>query len=338
MTIAKNLIDLRVWLSDFEYNLPKKLIAQYPLKERDRAKLLILDRTTGKIEHKTFKDIISYLKPSDLLVLNTTKVIPARLFGRRATGGRVEILLIRKEKSWLALARPSRRIHPGEEISFEKGLKGIIGRRRDDGKWEIEFNNDSLIWEIGKPPLPPYIRREAEDIDKEAYQTVYAKEEGSVAAPTAGLHFTRSLLKEIKEKGIDIAHINLHIGPGTFKPIKTERIEEHRMEEEYYEIKGEVFKKIEKARRVVAVGTSVVRALEEASRKRSLKGWAELFIYPGYRFQVVDALITNFHLPASTPLLLVCSFADRELIYKAYKEAIRREYRFLSYGDAMLIL
>lgn len=328
-----------MWLSDFEYSLPKKLIAQYPLKERDKAKLLILERATGRIEHKIFKDIVSYLKPSDLLVLNTTKVIPARLFGRRPTGGRVEILLIRRrENGWLALARPSRKIHPGEEITFERGLKGKIEKRMDDGKWEIEFNNESLIWEIGKTPLPPYIKRKAEDRDKEAYQTVYAREEGSVAAPTAGLHFTENLLKEIKGKGIDIAHITLHIGPGTFKPIKTRRIEEHRMEPEYYEIEEEVFKRIEKAKRVVAVGTSVVRALEQASRKGSLKGWADLFIYPGYRFKRVDVLITNFHLPASTPLLLVSGFANRELIYKAYQEAIKREYRFLSYGDAMLIL
>lgn len=327
-------------LSDFDYYLPKELIAQYPLRERDNAKLLIVDRKKKTIGHAVFKDIASYFNKGDLLVLNDTKVSACRLIGRRITGGRVEVLLLKRNEGlqFEAMIKPAR-VKLEEEIFFNGGSV----RAKVLGRQKLEFNAKTPedVYKLGVMPLPPYIKREVEGLDFEHYQTIYARNEGAVASPTAGLHFTKGLLSCIKEKGIDIAFVTLHVGIGTFKPVICEDITCHKMEAESFEISDSVCKQIDKAKksgkRIMAVGTTSLRTLETyAKGKRS--GSTDLFIYPGYDFKIADSLITNFHLPKTTLFMLVCAFAGNELIKKAYQEAIDKKYRFYSYGDAMVIL
>ncbi len=327
-------------LSDFDYNLPKDLIAQYPLKERSRARLLFLKRQTGEIEHSIFSDLADYLIRGDLLVLNDTKVLPARLIGRRVTGGRVEVLILAKKQglTFSGLIRPSR-LKLGEKVIFNNGKiqAELIAKN------EIKFfaKNINEIYSHGVMPLPPYIKRQSQDQDRIDYQTVYAKADGSVASPTAGLHFTTKLLGDIKSCGINIAYITLHIGQSTFKPVKAEDITKHEMGAEYFKVPAESARLIQdtrlRASRVIAVGTTSLRALETcASGKR--EGDTDLFIYPGYKFKMTDGLLTNFHLPKTTLFILACAFAGEKLLKKAYQEAIAEKYRFYSYGDAMLII
>ncbi|MBI5328733.1 MAG: tRNA preQ1(34) S-adenosylmethionine ribosyltransferase-isomerase QueA [Deltaproteobacteria bacterium] len=359
-------------LEDFNYHLPKELIAQIPCERRDKSKLMILHRKDGTVEHKVFSELTDYLKPGDVLVLNNTKVIPARLFGNKTTGGAVEVLLIQKsevrglpsnasiegQKSevWNCLINPSKSLKKNAEIIFEHGLKAKIAERMTDGEWLIELyaeiEIDKAIEKIGIMPLPPYIKRgkgqgaRSKELDIERYQTVFAKEKGAIAAPTAGLHFTDELLKKIQELGVQIFYITLHTGLGTFKPVKTENITKHKMEPEYYKVAAATFKAIKKAkhenRRIIAVGSTVAKTLEAIVRcgweKPILSGYTNLFIYPGYKFNAADALITNFHLPKSTLLMLVSALAGQDFIKKAYQEAIKQSYRFFSYGDAMMII
>ncbi|MBI3397621.1 MAG: tRNA preQ1(34) S-adenosylmethionine ribosyltransferase-isomerase QueA [Deltaproteobacteria bacterium] len=362
-------------LEDFNYPLTKELIAQFPCKKRDESRLMILHKKNGAIEHRTFFELTEYLKAGDVLVLNNTKVIPARLFGRKTTGGIVEVLLLqksevisRRSEVWNCLINPARGLKKGSEIAFEHGLRATVIEKKADGNWIVELHTDrdidDAIENIGKMPLPPYIKREMGDnaaamIDSERYQTVFAKNKGAIAAPTGGLHFTNELLKKIRELGAEIFYITLHTGLGTFKPVKADNIIEHKMEPEYYNIDPAVFEAIKYAkmekRRIVAVGSTATRALETMVNPPSppfakggmggfgwempiLSGTTDLFIYPGYRFNAVDALITNFHLPKSTLLMLVAAFAGRDSIMEAYKEAVRHGYRFFSYGDAMLIV
>ena len=328
-------------LTDFDYNLPKELIAQYPLQERDSAKLLVLNRAQQTIEHRLFRDIPEYLNKDDLLVLNNVKVLRARLKGSRLSGGKVEILLLR-HKSGLtfdALIKPSR-IKTGEKIIFNGNkTSGIISAKN-----EITFQAQGLdtIYSLGTMPLPPYIKRPPQDSDNIYYQTVYAKEGGAIASPTAGLHFTEGLLRKIGSSGINIAYITLHVGYSTFRPVKCEDVALHRMEPEYFNIPDEALKLIDNAarnkRRIFAVGTTSLRALETYSIHGLRRGYTDLFIYPGYRFNMADCLLTNFHLPRTTLFMLVCAFAGMELAKEAYQEAIEHKYRFYSYGDAMLII
>lgn len=344
-------------VKEWYYSLPVDLIAQYPTDERDSSRLMILNRKSQEWRHSRFEHLPNYLQPGDLLILNNTKVIPARLIGHKANRhGEVEVLLV-KEISygcWETLVKPSKKVPINTQIVFGKGdLEGIVTAICGLGRRVIEFfANGSLdvkLKQYGMVPLPPYIKREpchSQEQDQVRYQTVYARIEGAVAAPTAGLHFTERLLEKIKERGIQILYLTLHIGPGTFRLIKTTSVEEHRVEPEYYKIESETADIIDQAkeeeRRVVAVGTSVTKALEATIalpyQQRHLEGWTDLFIYPGHRFRVVDSLITNFHLPNSTPLALVSAFAGQELILKAYQAAIEERYRFYSYGDAMLII
>ena len=327
-------------LSDFDYNLPKELIAQYPLKERDTARLLVLDRATGSLRHQIFKDIVGYLSKDDLLVLNDTKVIPARLYGKRATGGKVEVLLLKRNNglTFDALIKPGR-VRLREKIIFNG--KKITGELT--AKNEISFSAKDIdeIYGTGVMPLPPYIKREAEEADSVSYQTVYAKHDGSVAAPTAGLHFTQGLLSEVKSRGVNIGYLTLHVGHATFKPVKAEDITQHRMDEEYFQVPDNMPALIKETRaensKVIAVGTTSCRTLE-AYAAGAKEGFTDLFIYPGYKFKLVDCLLTNFHLPRTTLFMLVCAFAGEKLIKKAYQEAIDKKYRFYSYGDAMLII
>lgn len=334
-------------LSDFDYDLPPDLIAQEPSEQRDGSRLLHLEKPSGNLRHLLFRDIVSLLNAGDLLVLNDTKVIPARIFGRRATGGKVEFLLIRKVEGnrWESLLNPSNRIREEETIVFDGGMSCEIRGRREHGKWVVEFaaGIEEYLRQFGAPPLPPYIKRGegARLSDVERYQTVYAEKEGAIAAPTAGLHFTKPLLEMIEKSGVEIVSVTLHVGPGTFKPIKVDRIEDHRMDSEYYEIGEETARKIDAARkekrRIIAVGTTSCRTIESYAASGERSGWSDLYIYPPRSFALTGGLITNFHLPKSTLLLLVCAFAGREKIFVAYKEAIRRRYRFYSYGDAMFI-
>ena len=327
-------------LSDFDYNLPKELIAQYPLKERDTSRLLVLHRKEAKIEHCIFKDITGYFKKDDLLVLNDTKVLASRLIGRRLSGGRVEVLLV-KEKNNLnfdALIKPAR-LKIGEEIKFNGGsLSGKIISRN-----EIAFDakNIESVYRLGVMPLPPYIKREPQDSDNEYYQTVYAKKEGAIASPTAGRHFTNELLNRISGIGVNIAYITLHVGPATFLPVKDEDAARHKMGRERFSISPEAAILIDKARadkkRIFAVGTTSCRALETYAQGKS-QGETDLFIYPGYKFKAVDCLITNFHLPKTTLFMLVSAFCGQELVKRVYQEAIDKKYRFYSYGDAMLVI
>ncbi len=341
-------------VSDFDYHLPPELIAKFPAEPRDSARLLVLHRKSGKLEHRIFRDIVEYLREGDVLILNDTKVIPARLFGRLPSGGKIELLLTRQisPNIWEVMAKPARKLKEGREIIFDDELKGVVKGYAGKGKRLIEFKLPESksfmekLEEIGHIPLPPYIEREERPEDREKYQTVFAKREGAVAAPTAGLHFTEDLLKKLSDKGIIIRTVTLHVGPGTFKPVKVENVEEHEMDYEVYNVPPETAEEVNKAksegRRIVAVGTTVVRTLESAADEsgtvKAGEGSTNLFIYPGYRFKVVDVLITNFHLPRSTLIMLVSAFAGREKVLNAYREAVKMGYRFYSYGDAMLIL
>ncbi|MEO2065809.1 MAG: tRNA preQ1(34) S-adenosylmethionine ribosyltransferase-isomerase QueA [Desulfurobacteriaceae bacterium] len=340
-------------VSEFDYTLPKELIAKFPAEPRDSSRLMVLNRRTGEIEHRIFRDIKEYLKEGDVLVLNNTKVIPARLYGELPTGGKVEILLIRQVEPsvWEIMSKPARKLKPGRKVIFSPELTAEVVGYLGEGRRLLRFSYPEsmdfmeILSRIGHVPLPPYVEREERPEDREKYQTVFAKEEGSVAAPTAGLHFTPELLKELEERGVIIKTVTLHVGPGTFKPVKVERVEEHKMDYETYTVPEETAEEINRAkeegRRVIAVGTTVVRTLEsvasEGGTVKSGEGITNLFIYPGYRFKVIDALITNFHLPRSTLLMLVCAFAGKEKVLNAYREAIKEGYRFYSFGDAMFI-
>ena len=339
-------------VKDFDYELPKELIAQDPLLDRSASRLLMLDRGTGNIRHGSFKDIVGELKCGDCLVINNTRVIPARLFGvKEETGAVIEVLLLKRKKDdiWETLVKPGKKARPGTEISFGDGLlKGTVTDVVEDGNRLIQFSYEGIFEEIldelGQMPLPPYITHPLKD--KNRYQTVYAKHDGSAAAPTAGLHFTEELLEEIRAKGVEIVNVTLHVGLGTFRPVKEEVVEEHRMHSEFFRIEEEEAKKINRAkaesRRVIAVGTTSCRTLEAASDERGFvtagSGWTEIFIYPGYRFKCIDGLVTNFHLPQSTLLMLVSALAGREQVLEAYKEAVKERYRFFSFGDAMLVI
>jgi len=333
-------------LSDFDYNLPEELIAQYPADKRDESRLLVLDRKSGKIEHTVFKDIINYLSPSDLLVLNDTLVFPARLIGRKKkTGGKVEVFLLREisQNRWEIIPHSAFRNPNSVDVVFGDGeLECRIFER--EAIFECNGDIYKMLEKYGKVPLPPYIKREANpSLDYERYQTVYAENRGAVAAPTAGLHFTKELLSNIEKKGVETAKVTLHVGYGTFKPVKAENIKEHKIEPEYYEIKESEAIKINNAvksgKRIVAVGTTTVRTLESFTGEiNAQNGYTSLFIYNGFNFRVTKSLLTNFHLPKSTLLMLVCAFAGRDMILYAYGEAIKKGYRFYSYGDAMLIV
>lgn len=335
----------------FDYDLPEELIAQDPLEDRSSSRLMVLDKKTGDIEHKIFRDVVDYLQPGDCLVLNNTKVIPARLFGvKEGTEAKIEILLLKRKENdiWETLVKPGKKCKPGVKISFGEGLlTGEVLEVVEDGNRLIQFHYDGIFEEIldqlGRMPLPPYITHQLKD--KNRYQTVYAKYDGSAAAPTAGLHFTPELLQQIRDMGIDIAEVTLHVGLGTFRPVKVDTIEEHHMHSEFYRIEQSEADKINRAKanghRVIAVGTTSTRTLESAAEEdgtlREKSGWTDIFIYPGYKFKVIDALITNFHLPQSTLVMLVSALAGREHILAAYKKAVEEKYRFFSFGDAMLI-
>ena len=340
-------------LTDYDYDLPEALIAQQPRLQRDASRLMVINRRTREIRHAQFSKIGEFLPDRALLVLNNTKVIPARLIGAKLpTGGKIELLLIRPkgEKIWEALVRPSRRVSRGSRLVFGQGeLTAQIREKTEDGVCIVRFTYDgdfqSILKNVGRIPLPPYIKREPEAGDRERYQCVYASTEGAVAAPTAGLHFTQALLDGLKRDGFGSAALTLHVGLGTFQPVKAEEIEDHKLHEEYFDIPkttaDQLNAEIEQGRKVVAVGTTSVRALEAVAsdgRISPYRGFTDIFIYPGYQFKAVDALITNFHLPQSTLLMLVSAFAGREFILEAYRQAIARKYRFYSYGDAMLIL
>ena len=337
-------------VTDFDYNLPEELIAQVPIKNRDESRLMVLDKETGSIEHKQFKDIIEYLNPGDCLVRNNTKVIPARLYGKKETGANVEFVLLKNFEGdiWEAMVRPGNKLHEGAKVIFGDGLlRAEILSTLEDGTRKVKFYYDGIFNEIldkiGLMPLPPYIHESLSDNDR--YQTVYAKYEGSAAAPTAGLHFTPELLKRIEEKGIKIANVTLHVGIGTFRPVKEENVEEHHMHTEHYYIKEEDAEKINTAKfsghKVIAVGTTSCRTLEtiadEKGFVKACEGDTGIYIYPGYKFKCLDGLITNFHLPQSTLLMLVSALAGREHILNAYNEAVKEKYRFFSFGDAMFI-
>ena len=340
-------------LTDYDYDLPETLIAQQPCQQRDGSRLMVLDRQTRKIHHTQFSQIGDFLPTGSLLVLNNTKVIPARLIGRKLpTGGKIELLLTRQKgtHTWEALIKPGRRVTHGTRIVFGEGLlTGKVLAKSALGLYTVRFKYDGdfedILAQVGKVPLPPYIKREPSRTDKEEYQCVYAKEAGAIAAPTAGLHFTLGLLDKLKRGGIDRASLTLHVGLGTFQPVKVEDIEMHKMHSEYFELSQTSASQINvvkgEGRKIVAVGTTSVRALETVASDCSVdsyQGYTDIFIYPGFRFKVVDALVTNFHLPKSTLLMLISAFAGHEFIFEAYQEAIAQKYRFYSYGDAMLIL
>lgn len=330
-------------ISEFSYHLPQELIAQFPLENRGEARLLLLERRTGKIFHYMFYEIKTFFDDGDVLLLNNTKVFKARLKGKKETGGSVEILLIKKIEGdiWEAMLSHSRRIRVNTKIFLDNDIYAII-KEKVSTRCRLEFNSsvEKIIKKYGIVPLPHYIKRHTITGDEEYYQTIFAKKQGSIAAPTAGLHFTENILKDITKRGVSIAEITLHVGPGTFKAIRSANIEDHIMEAEYFEIPRGVVEIINDAKRIYGVGTSVCRAMESIVLKKAKEycGSTDLFIYPGYKFKIIDCLITNFHLPCSTPLLLACAFASKDLIFNAYKEAIKKKYRFLSYGDAMLIL
>ncbi|MBK3332196.1 tRNA preQ1(34) S-adenosylmethionine ribosyltransferase-isomerase QueA [Persephonella atlantica] len=334
-------------LSDFDYYLPQELIAKYPVQPRDSCRLMVLDRKNKTISHRIFREITDYLREGDILVLNDTKVIPARLLGRKKTGAKIEVFLLKqiKENLWEALIKNVKRLKEGQEIIIGEGFSAELIEKKEDGKAVVKLLSDDVnrdIHRYGHIPLPPYINREDRDIDRELYQTVFAKKEGAVASPTAGLHFTEELLKKLEKMGIKKAFVTLHVGLGTFQPIKVEDITKHKMHEEFYQIPEETVNLIKqtkkKGNRVIAVGTTVVRALETYGKTGKTEGMSNIFIYPPFDFKIVDTLITNFHLPKSTLILLVSAFAGKEFILKAYNEAVKKRYRFFSYGDAMLIL
>ena len=337
-------------VSEFNYNLPEELIAQTPLEKRDESRLMILDRKKETIEHKKFKDIIEYLEPGDVLVRNNTKVIPARLYGKKTTGANVEFLLLNNIEGdiWECIVRPGNKLHVGTRVIFGDGLlKADILDIMPGGTRKVEFHYEGIFNEIldkiGLMPLPPYIHEELKQKDR--YQTVYAKYDGSAAAPTAGLHFTPELLKKLEEKGVIIANVTLHVGIGTFRPVKEETVENHEMHPEHYYIKQEDVEKINQAKkngkRVISVGTTSCRVLEtiadENGMVKETEGDTQIFIYPGYKFKCLDGLITNFHLPQSTLLMLVSALAGKDFIMSAYEEAVKEKYRFFSFGDAMFI-
>ena len=338
-------------LSEFDYHLPEELIAQTPLKKRDTSRLMVLDRKNETIEDKHFYDILDYLKPGDVLVRNNTKVIPARLYGvKEETGANVEFLLLKRVDGdiWEVMVKPGRKLMPGVRVEFGNGLlKAKILEKFEDGNRKVKFEYNGIfneiLNEIGLMPLPPYIHEKLKEKDR--YQTVYAKYEGSAAAPTAGLHFTDELFKKLKEKGVEVANVTLHVGIGTFRPVKVENIEEHDMHSEHFYIKAEDAEKINKAKReghrVIAVGTTSCRVLESVADDngyvKEVEGDTNIFIYPGYKFKCLDALITNFHLPESTLIMLVSALAGKDFIMQAYEEAVKEQYKFFSFGDAMFI-
>ena len=337
---------------DFYYELPQELIAQDPLEDRSSSRLLVLDKKTGDIQHHIFREIVNYLNLGDCLVINDTKVIPARLIGaKEETGAKIEVLLLKRGQNdvWETLVKPGRKAKPGTRISFGDGLlKGEVIDVVDEGNRLIRFEYEGIFEEIldrlGQMPLPPYITHQLRDKDR--YNTVYAAHSGSAAAPTAGLHFTPELLEEIGRKGVDIARVTLHVGLGTFRPVKVEEVENHHMHSEFYMIDEEAAEKINRAKeqggRVICVGTTSCRTVESAAdeegRLKACSGWTEIFIYPGYQFKVLDGLITNFHLPESTLIMLVSALAGREHVLDAYEEAVKERYRFFSFGDAMLVI
>lgn len=339
-------------LQDYDYELPQELIAQDPLSKRDSSRLMVVDRRTGAVKHKIFRDILDYLHEGDCLVINNTKVIPARLMGtKEETGAAIEVLLLkrRQDNVWETLVKPGKKARPGAVISFGDGLlRGRVVDVVEEGNRLIQFEYEGIFEEIldqlGQMPLPPYITHRLED--KNRYQTVYAKHDGSAAAPTAGLHFTKELLRQIQEKGVAIASVTLHVGLGTFRPVKVDNILEHHMHSEFYQIEEEDAALINETKqsggRVISVGTTSTRTLESVADAdgflKAGSGWTDIFIYPGYTFKCVDALITNFHLPESTLLMLVSAFSDREKILAAYQEAVKERYRFFSFGDAMFIV
>ena len=337
--------------SDFDYELPEELIAQHPAAQRDQSRLLVMDKYTGAVEHRVFRDIVDYLHAGDVLVLNNTKVIPARIFGVKEGGtAKIEVLLLKRDddlpNTWEVLVHPGKRAKVGTVIDFGEGrLKGEVIANTSAGR-KVTFHFDGIFEEIleelGTMPLPPYIHEQLEDQNR--YQTVYAKVDGSAAAPTAGLHFTTELLETLRQNGVEIEEVLLHVGLGTFKPVSEEDIEDHEMHSEYYEISQETADRINKAkaegRRIISVGTTSTRALESAAKDGRLQagsGWTNIFIYPGYKWQIIDGLITNFHLPKSTLMMLVSALSMREHILAAYKEAVAQRYRFFSFGDAMFI-
>ncbi len=337
-------------VSEFNYELPEELIAQVPLEKRDESRLMILNKNKNTIEHKLFKDIIDYLNPGDVLVRNNTKVIPARIYGKKQTGAKVEFLLLKniERDIWETIVRPGNKLHIGSRVIFGNGLlEAEVLEVMQGGTRKVKFYYrgifNEILDKIGLMPLPPYIHEELEKKDR--YQTVYAKNEGSAAAPTAGLHFTKELINKVKKKGIEIANVTLHVGIGTFRPVKVNKVEEHEMHSEHFYIKKEDVDKINKAKqngnRVIAVGTTSCRVLEtiadENGRVKQTQADTKIFIYPGYKFKCIDGLITNFHLPESTLLMLVSALAGREYIIDAYKQAIKQKYRFFSFGDAMFI-
>ncbi|MCK9430453.1 MAG: tRNA preQ1(34) S-adenosylmethionine ribosyltransferase-isomerase QueA [Candidatus Omnitrophica bacterium] len=327
-------------LSEFDYPLPKELIAQYPLEKREDARLMVVDRKTGKITHAVFNDVGSFFKQKDLLVLNDTKVLHCRLMGKKTTGGRVEILLTRRlnGSTFSCLVQPSR-TKIGEKILFAEGkISGALSAR---GQISFKQPDADVIYNYGVVPLPPYIKREPVDSDKVYYQTVYAKNEGALASPTAGLHFTEKMLADLPLQGIQLAYVTLHVGLGTFRPVRCENILEHKMEPEYFQVPDEAIAKLKQAKedhgKIIAVGTTALRTLETYADGRK-EGNTDLFIYPGYKFKLVDCLLTNFHLPMTTLFMLVCAFGGEKLMKQAYQEAVEKQYRFYSYGDAMLII
>lgn len=339
-------------VTDFNYNLPEELIAQTPIEKRDESRLMVLNRDKRTIEHKVFKNIIEYLKPGDVLVRNNTKVIPARIYGKKETGANVEFLLLNNIEGdiWESIVRPGNKLHVGTKVIFGDGiLKAEVLEIMQGGTRKVKFEYDGIFNEIldkiGLMPLPPYIHEELKERDR--YQTVYAKYNGSAAAPTAGLHFTDELLEKLEQKGVIIANVTLHVGIGTFRPVKEETVEAHKMHSEHFYIKQEDVDKINKAkeegRRVIAVGTTSCRVLESVADEKTgkvkqIEDDTQIFIYPGYKFKCIDGLITNFHLPQSTLLMLVSALADKEFILQAYNEAVKERYRFFSFGDAMLII
>lgn len=336
---------------EFDYNLPEELIAQTPLEKRDESRLLVVDRKNGKIEHNHFKNIFSYLEKGDVLVLNDTKVLPARLLGRKEeTNAHIELLMLKEinKDTWECLTKPFKRIKEGTIITFGDGrLKAICMDKKEDGMGIFKFIYEGIFLEVleslGEMPLPPYIHEKLKD--KNRYQTVYAKEVGSAAAPTAGLHFTNELLLDLEKKGVEILKVTLHVGLGTFRPVSVEDVTKHKMHSEFYSMSKEVSEKLNKAkkekRRIIAVGTTSTRTLETImnlyNEFKECSGWTDIFIYPGYEFKAIDGLITNFHLPKSTLVMLVSAFSSKDIILNAYKEAVENEYRFFSFGDSMFI-
>lgn len=339
-------------LSDFDYDLPMELIAQHPLERRDSSNLLVLDKETGEITHKKFADIVDYFTPNDVLVINNTKVIPARLFGiKENTGAKIEVVLLTpadEKDCWEVLVKPGKKAKPGTKLIFGEGkMTAEVLSTTDIGGRILKFSYEGIfnevLDELGQMPLPPYITEQLEEKDR--YQTVYAKHSGSAAAPTAGLHFTPDLLEKLKNKGVEVVEILLHVGLGTFRPVKVENIEEHNMHPEYFKVSEEAADKLNKAiaenKRIIAVGTTSTRTLESVGKTGKVvagEGWTDIFIYPGYEYKIINGLVTNFHLPKSTLIMLVSALAGRDHVLDAYKEAVEKRYRFFSFGDAMLII